>query len=141
MAAICEENPVVKDFYLSSYTHSMTLSIIRRADMEKAKKVFAPYCQDWEDKYFTEAEVLVSGIEYATLMTTPDSPPMDIRVAGALNSILQIYGVPKEIRDSKIQHVLATDCEQIGRQVLQEFMQYIEQENEQALENLMAGRA
>lgn len=141
MAAICEEKPAVKDFYLSSYTHSMTLSIIRRADAEKAKKVFAPYCRNWENKHFDEAELLVSGIEYATLMTAPDSPPMDIRVAGALNSILQIYGVPKEVRESKIQRVLATDCYQIGRQVLQEFMQYIEQENEQALENLMAGKA
>ena len=141
MAAICEENPVVKDFYLSSYTHSMTLSIIRRADAEKAKKVFAPYCRDWEDKHFEEAEILVSGIEYATLMTTPGSPSMDIRVAGALNSILEIYGVPKEVRKSKIQRVLSMDCYQIGRQVLQEFMQYIEQENELALEYLMAGKA
>lgn len=141
MAAICEENPVAKDFYLSAYTHRMTLSIIRRTDAEKAKKVFAPYCRDWEEKNFAEAELLVSGIEYATLMTTPESPTMDIRVAGALNSILKIYRVPKEVRISKIRKVLSTDCYQIGRQVLQEFMQYIEQENEQALENLMAGKA
>ena len=65
---------------------------------------------------------------------------MDIRVAGALNSILEIYGVPKEVRKSKIQRVLSMDCYQIGRQVLQEFMQYIEQENELALENLLAGK-
>jgi hypothetical protein len=119
----------------------MTLSIIRRADAEKAKKVFASYCRDWEEKHFAEAEILVSGIEYATLMTTPDSPPMEIRIAGALNSILAIYGVPEEVRRSKIQRILAMDCYKIGRQVLQEFMEYIEQENEQALENLLAGKA
>lgn len=141
MAAICDENPVAKDFYLSAYTHDMTLSIIRRTDVEKAKRVFGPYCRGWEEQHFAEAEILVSGIEYATLRTTADAPPMETRIAGALNSILAIYGVPEEVRRSKIQRVLAMDCYEIGRQVLREFMEYIEQKNEQALENLMAGKA
>lgn len=137
MAAICEESEIGKDFYLSAYTHSMPLDIIRRADIKKAKKVFGEYCPDWEDIHFAEAETLVSGIEYATLMTTTTSPPLDIRIAGALNSILTIYGVPEDVRRNKIKRVLAMDYRFTGRQILCDFKKYIEEVNDQALEGLL----
>ena len=61
MAAICEESEIGKDFYLSAYTHPMTLSIIRDNDAEKAKRVFQEYCRDWQEVNYREAEMLVSG--------------------------------------------------------------------------------
>lgn len=134
MAAICEESEIAKDFYLSAYTHGMTLDIIRRSDIEKAKKVFGAYCLNWEEAHFMGAQTLVSGIEYSTLHTTPSSPPLDIRVAGALNAILSIYGVPEEIRKENIQKVLAMDYRAIGTQILRDFMAYIEEVNELAFE-------
>lgn len=136
IAAICEENEIARDFYLSSYTHPMTLDIIRRTDEEKAKKVFAPFCPDWTEKDFAEAELLVSGIEYATVMTTSQAPSLDTRVAGALDSILHIYNVPREIRQAKIDKLLAMDYRALGRRILQDFMDYIEQVNEHALEEM-----
>ena len=140
MAAICEENEVVKDFFLSSYTRPLTLEIIRKNDAQRAKLVFAEYCQDWADEQFAEAETLVSGIEYATLMTTGDSAPIDMRISGALNNIMMLYQVPEKIRRQKIQRVLAMDYTAIGRTVLQEFMAYIEETTEQAFEEVLDGR-
>ena len=140
MAAICEENEVAKDFYLAAYTHPMTLEIIRKNDAQRAKLVFGEYCQDWAEEQFAEAETLVSGIEYATMMTTEDSAPIDTRISGALNNIMMIYQVPEETRRQKIQRVLAMDYTAIGRAVLQEFIAYIEETTEQAFEELLEGK-
>lgn len=137
MAAICEENEVIKDFFISAYTHTLTLGIIRKNDARRAKLVFAEYSPDWKEEQFAEVETLVSGIEYATLMTTGDSVPIDMRISGALNNIMMLYQVPEEIRRQKIQRVLAMDYTAIGRAVLQEFMVYIEKSTEQALEELL----
>ena len=137
MAAICEENQIGKEFYISAYTHPMPLEIIRRNDAARAEKLFADQCSGWTAERFTEAENLVSGIEYAILMTTGDSPPLPVRIRGALEQILLIYGVPEEIRKREIQTVLELDYRGIGKNILNEFTQYIKEVNEQTLDDLL----
>lgn len=131
MAAICEENEIAKDFYLSSYTNPMCLEIIRRSDTRRAKEVFGEYCTGWNEEDFAEAETLVSGIEYATLMTTPASASLEVRIAGALNQIMTLYNVPADVRKMKIDKVLAMDYGNIGRRIFTEFTAYIDSENSQ----------
>lgn len=134
MAAICEENEIAKDFYLSSYTNPMCLEIIRKSDTRRAKEVFGEYCTGWNEEDFAEAETLVSGIEYATLMTTPASASLEVRIAGALNQIMTLYNVPEEVRKMKIDKVLAMDYGNIGRRIFTEFTEYIDSENSRLLE-------
>ena len=134
MAAICEENEIAKDFYLSSYTNPMCLEIIRKSDTRRAKEVFGEYCTGWNDENFAEAETLVSGIEYATLMTTHDSASLEIRIVGALNQIMTLYNVPEDVRKMKIDKVLAMDYGNIGRRIFTEFTEYIDSENSRLLE-------
>ncbi|MEE1047639.1 MAG: hypothetical protein U0M60_09465, partial [Clostridia bacterium] len=110
---------------------------IRRNDKKRAKEVFKKYCVDWKDEYFEEAEILISGIEYATLFTTPDSAPLEIRVNGALRTILSIYNVPKEIRDEKIKKVLSMNYKKLGLDTLKKFREYVDQTTEQALFDLL----
>lgn len=136
MASMCEDDPIARDFYIASYTNPIPLDLIRKNDVTRAKLVFGEYCKDWEDSQFQEAEVLVSGIEYATLMTTPTSAPLQIRISGALNAIMQIYRVPEQIRMQKIQRILAMDYHSIGKRILEEFKTYVAQKNEQAIEEL-----
>ena len=131
MAAICEENEIAKDFYLSSYTNPMCLEIIRKSDTRRAKEVFGEYCTGWNEEDFAEAETLVSGIEYATLMTTPASASLEVRIAGALNQIMTLYNVPENIRKMKIDKVLTMDYASIGRRIFTEFTEYIDSENSQ----------
>ena len=80
---------------------------------------------------------MVSGIEYATLFTTPDSAPLEIRVNGALRTILSIYNVPKEIRDEKIKKVLSMNYKKLGLDTLKKFREYVDQTTEQALFDLL----
>ena len=139
MASMCETDEIAKDLYISAYTSPMALEIIRRNDARRAKMVFAEYCQGWTDQQFAEAETLVSGIEYASLMTTADSAPLDVRIAGALDHILAIYNVPEEIRRKKVRKALATDYRIIGRRILREFTEYVEKTSYAALEELIIG--
>lgn len=137
LAAMCEESEIARDFYLSLYTSPMCLEIIRKNDTERSKQVYREYCPEWTELQFVEAETIVSGIEYATMMTTSDSASLEIRLAGALESILSIYNIPKDIRRMKIEKVLKMDYRSISRRVLSEFKDFVEQTNEAALEELM----
>ena len=137
MAAMCEEDAIAKDFYLSAYISPMCMAIIRKNDTARAKDVFAPFCPDRTHEQFAEAEILVSGIEYATLMTTDNEVSLELRIAGALDAILHIYGVPEDMRKAKIDRVLSMDYRTISRGVLAEFKQFVIQANEQAMLDLL----
>lgn len=125
MASMCEEDEIARDLYISAYTHQKSMAIIRESDIKRAKQVFAEYCHDWDDVKFAEAETLVSGIEYATLLTTPDSPPLDVRIAGAMDTILKLYNVPEERRKHKIEMALGMDYRKFGKEVLEDFKKYV----------------
>ena len=129
MAAACEESEVAKDFFISSYQSPKCLEIIHNNDTARAKEVFAEYCPDWTDEQFREAEILVAGIEHATLNAIDESVSLETRISGALNTIMTIYNVPEEIRKMKIDKVLAMDYRSIGKRIFKEFKDYVEQMN------------
>ena len=137
MAAISEEIPQMHDFYVSAYSHPMTLENIRANDVEKMQKIFGSFCPDWTEEQFVEAEAIVSGIEYATMMTTKHSAPLPVRIEGALNTVMLLFGVPEELRKIKIQKVLATDYRAIAKQVFIDFKKYVSDANERAIEELL----
>lgn len=109
MTSACEDDDVIKDFFISSYTSSLCLDIIRKNDTKRSKKIFKKYQPEWTDEKFSEAEILVSGIEYAMLMTVGNPVPLETRISGALHNILGIYGVPEEIQNKNIEKVFSLD--------------------------------
>ena len=139
MATMCDDDEIARDLYLAAYTHPLTLEIIRKNDTERAKQVFGAYCSDWEHARFAAAEALVSGLEYATLVTVGEPIPMDIRITEGLNCIMTIYQVPEEIRRTKIGKVLVMDHHALGKQVLENFKRYVAETTEQAFEDLLHG--
>lgn len=137
MAVTSENDEKMLDIFCSAYTSPMTLEIIRRNDTERAKRVFAEYCKGWSDEDFAEAETLVSGIEYATFMKTGDSAPLDVRIKGAIRYILKVYNVPNDIIEQKIMKVTALDYNKIGKRVLKDFIKFVQQTNEQTIEEII----
>jgi len=137
IASACEQDEVAKDFFLSSYRSELCMELIRKNDTQRAKEVFGKYCPQWSDAYYSEAEILVSGIEYAVLFASSNSVPLEIRVGGALRTILSIYNVPKEIRDEKIKKVLSMNYQKLGLDTLKKFRQFVDQTTEQALFDLL----
>jgi len=137
MAAMCEDDEIAKDFYLSAYSNPLTIGIIRKNDTLRSRMVFGEYCPDWNEQHFAEAEILVSGIEYATLMTAGDEVPLEIRIAGALNNIMTTYNVPEETRKMKTEKILAMDYHGLGKRILDEFKVFVDETNDQAFEDLL----
>lgn len=133
MAAVCEEDEVAREFYATSYTLPLTLALIRENDAARTKRIFAEFRPDWTDEDWRMTESLVSGIEYATIMTTEQEIPLETQIEYSLNMILFAYGVPKELRDVKIKKVLAMDYRELGRKLLVGFRDYISQVNEENL--------
>ena len=141
MTSACEESEIARDFYISSYTSPITLEIIRKNDARRARDIFSKYCEGWSDTQFLEAETLISGIEYATMMTTASSSPLDVRISGALNALMMIYNVPEETRKEKIGKALAMDYRNISKQILSEFISYVNETTEAAFEEYYASRS
>ena len=137
MASASEQDPVMKDFFLSSYTSPLCLDIIRRNDAVRAGKVFASHRPEWTKEQFTEAEILCSGIEYATLMTAGDPVTLETRVAGALDNILGIFNIPEDQRRSEIRRVFDLDYRKLGSRISGEFRRYVEEANGQAFLELL----
>lgn len=133
MAAICEESEAARSFYAAAYSSEMTLALIRENDTAKTKTVFAPFRPDWTDAQWIATENIVSGIEYATIMTREADTPLAMQIERTLNAIMLLYGVPDELRRAKIEKVLAMDYRTLGRRILKEIKEYIEQVNEQNL--------
>lgn len=140
MAAACEESEIARDIYISSYTHPLTLEKIRKNDANRAHEIFGEYCRGWSDTQFLEAETLISGIEYSTLMTTESSSPLDVRISGALNTVMMIYNVPEDVRRDKINKALSMDYRSVGKQILSEFILFVNDTTESMYEECTSGK-
>ncbi len=134
VASACEENEVARDFFISTFQSPMCLDYLRKRHIDRAKRIFAEQCKDWTDEQFIEAEILVQGIDYSTLISSDTSVSFDVRIAGALNQILSIYNVPEEMRKEKIERVLSMNCRELGKRVLKEFISYVENTIDDALD-------
>lgn len=130
VAAACEENEAARDFFVSAFQSKMCLDFLRENHVNRAKKLFADYCKDWTHEKFVEAEILVQGIDYATIISNEASVPLDARISAALKQILGIYNIPNEIRKEKIDRVLAMDCRGLGKRVLSEFTGFVGKESD-----------
>lgn len=137
MAAACEDDEVIRDFLLSAYSSPLCLAVIRKNDTIRSKEVFQGYRPDWTDEQFAEAELLVSGIEFATLMNAGEPIPLETRINGAMRIILGIYGVSEEIRNVKLSKVFAMDYRSIGKNAIAEFKNYVKETNDQAFRDLL----
>lgn len=137
IASACQQDGIAKDFFLSAYRSELCMNRIRENDKERAKQVFREYCAHWNDEKFEEAATLVSGIEYATLMTTQHSTSLELRISGGLDTILGIYNFPEQLRKQKISKVLSMDYKSLGLRVLEEFRTFVDTQTEQALIDLL----
>ena len=137
MVALCQDNPVARDFYITSYVGERCLEVIQRNDAERAKRIFGAYRPEWTEADFAVAETIVPGVEYATLRATVCSMDLEKRISRALEVILTTYGVPEDLRKQNIEKVLAMNYRQIAKRVFVEFKDYVAQTTEHKLEEII----
>ncbi len=134
IAAVCEESEIARDFYASAYASALTLARIRANDAEKTREIFIPFYPDWTEREWIATENIVSGIEYATIMTRESDTPLEVQIEKTLDTILYLFGVPKETRKMKIEKVLSMDYRGLGHKLLLGFPKYVAKVNKEGLE-------
>lgn len=135
MCAAAEENEAIRDIYLSAYRYPMPLAIIRENDARKTMQIFSEFNPDWSEEQFMLMENLYSGIEYGTFSALGNAGlSLDLIVATGIDSILRLYNVPEELRNQKIEKIIAMDYRSLGRKILTDFKDYITAVNWQAVE-------
>ena len=140
VAAACQEDEIARDFFTAAFQSKMCRDYLRNDHINRAKRIFADHCSDWTDEDFVQAELLIMGIQYTTITADDSILPLKTRIGGALEYILNIYGIDNRTRQKEIDKVLQMDCRQLGRNVLTEFIKYINETNEQAFSEMLAGR-
>ena len=140
VAAACQEDEIARDFFTAAFQSKMCRDYLRNDHINRAKRIFADHCSDWTDEDFVQAELLIMGIQYITITADDSILPLKTRIGGALEYILNIYGIDKETRQAEIERVLRLDCREIGRNVLAGFIKYINETNEQAFSEMLASR-
>ena len=140
VASACEESEIARDFFVTTYQSELCRQYLRKNHVDRAKKIFAEQCSGWTDEQFIEAEVLVMGIQYGTIVAYDSGVSLDMRISGALDLMLSIYNVDAETRKKEIDRVLSMDCRGLGVRVLNEFVKFVETTNDTALVEIVRGR-
>lgn len=129
VAAACEQNEIARDLFLSVFRSELCRNLLRENHVARAERIFSEYCGDWTHQQFRIAEILVMGIQHAVIIPTDVEIPLSERIAGALNQILSIYGVPENNRAEKIRRILALDYNDIRQRVREGSLRYVDQLN------------
>lgn len=129
VAAACEQNEIARDLFLSVFQSELCRNFLRENHVARAERIFSEYCGDWTHQQFRIAEILVMGIQHAVIIPTDVEIPLSERIAGALNQILSIYGVPENNRAEKIRRILALDYNDIRQRVREGSLRYVDQLN------------
>ena len=137
VASACQVKDIAKDFFTAAFQSEISRNYLRNNHIARAKRIFVRECSNWSDEQFIQAELLVMGIQYSIITANDNILPFKMRVSGALNQILSIYNVDEQTRTAEIENVLQMDCRQLGKQVLAEFIKYVEKTNEHTLEDLL----
>ena len=129
VAVACEQNEIARDLFLSVFQSELCRNLLRENHVARAERIFSEYCGDWTHQQFRIAEILVMGIQHAVIIPTDVEIPLSERIAGALNQILSIYGVPENNRAEKIRRILALDYNDIRQRVREGSLSYVDQLN------------
>ena len=129
VAVACEQNEIARDLFLSVFQSELCRNLLRENHVARAERIFSEYCGDWTHQQFRIAEILVMGIQHAVIIPTDVEIPLSERIAGALNQILSIYGVPENNRAEKIRRILALDYNDIRQRVREASLRYVDQLN------------
>ncbi len=135
----CAESDIARDFFTAVFQSEMCRNYLRRKHEERAKKIFAKECADWSDEQFTEAELLVMGLQYTSVVATDAKVSDERKALRALEHILGIYNVDQEVRKAEIEKVVSSDYREMGKPMLRKFIKYVEDTNMQTLENMLRG--
>lgn len=137
--ASCAEDEIARDFFTAVFQSEMCRNYLRKNHEERAKRIFANECAGWTDEQFAEAELLVMGLQYTSVVATDAKVSAERKASRALDQILGIYNVDTEVRKAEIEKSVLLDDRKVGKLILRQFIKYVEDTNKQILESMLLG--
>lgn len=139
IVAVSDSDPIAENVYIEAYRSSLSLDIIRKYGVKRAKQIFSQFCTDFSDEEYTVFEGLVTGIIFSTIVKNPI--PLERRLASLLERVLIIYKVPDDIRAQVLHKVMDVDYRTMAAEEYDEFKRYVESYNEQSLREIILSRS
>ena len=140
VASACDKSETAKDFFISTYTHQKSFSIVKKNTAEKFRFVFHDREDEWTEDEFRMTVDLVAGIEYAAITSGADALPFETRVRIAVDGIMKIFDIPEERRRLKEEKIFETGYEALSKTIFEKFTEYINETNERAIEEVLSKR-
>lgn len=136
VVAACHESVRAKDLFTAVYTSEMCRDYLRNNHIARAKRISREQCLGWTEEQFIFAELMVSGIYFATITANDNILPLETRISEALYLMLTIYNVDETTKSTEIKKILQMNYRQIGKRVYREFIEYVEDINDKILEEM-----
>ncbi len=136
VATGCEQSEIARDFFSAVFESEMCRNYLRKNHVERAKTIFAKECEGWTDQDFEQAELMVMGLQYATITANDADIPMKVKISGALNTVLDIYQVDEATRKTEIEKVMNIDYKGTTKQVIEAFIGFVSRTSNEALEEM-----
>ncbi len=140
VASACEKSETAREFFTATYTHPQSYAVMKKNAAEKFRFVFHERENEWNEDEFMMTVGLVNGIEYATIMAHEDSLSLETRVITAVDGIMKLFDIPKERRQMKKEMIFESGYEKFGKEIFEGFIKYINETNENAIEELTMKR-
>ncbi len=138
--AMCEDHPQARDFYLAIYSYPSTLAYVKKWAIDKNIRLLSDILPDWTPERFKLVENVASRIEMSALTDAcTDTYLLEDKIILTLDSLLKLYEIPKEDRQTAIAQIMEIDYRNIGKKIFKEFVAYVERLNQQALDDALEG--
>ena len=136
-----QESENAKDIYLAIYSHPLTLNYVKDWTAEKNQKILGERLSNWTYERFRRVENVTCCIERSALTEScTENYTIEDKIRLILTCLLKIYDIGYDEREKVINKILETDYQKTGRILLKQLTQYVEKQNEQALEEAINNR-
>ncbi len=136
VATGCEQSEIARDFFSAVFESEMCRNYLRKNHVERSKIIFAKECEGWTDQDFEQAELMVMGLQYATVAVNDADIPLKVKISGALDRVLDIYQVDEETRKREIDKVMNLDYQSMSKQVIEAFITFVNRTSNEALDEM-----
>lgn len=136
VATGCEQDEIARDFFSAVFESEMCRNYLRSNHVKRAKHIFAKECKGWTDQEFEQAELMVMGLQYSTIAANDANIPLNVKITGALDRVLDIYHVDEMVRKREIEKVMNMDYKDISKRVISAFIAYVDKTSNEALKQM-----
>ncbi len=136
VATGCEQSEIARDFFSAVFESEMCRNYLRGNHVKRSKVIFAKECEGWTDQDFEKAELMVMGLQYATVAANDANIPLKEKISEALDKVLYIFQVDEQTRKREIDKVMHLDYQGMSKQVIDSFIAFVNKTSNDALNEM-----